>query len=87
MAGSTTAYRTADATVSSYDARAVTTSDTTNIAPTRGLYIGGAGNVVVDMAYGTTITFVGVQGGTILPVQVTRIYATNTTATSIVALY
>jgi hypothetical protein len=87
MAGSTTAYRNADATVSSYDARAVTTSDTTNIAPTRGLYIGGAGNVVVDMAYGTTITFVAVQGGTILPIQVTRIYATGTSATSIVALY
>lgn len=87
MAGSTTAYRTANATVSSYDARAVTTSDTTNIPPTRGLYIGSAGNVVVDMAYGTTITFVGVQGGTVLPVQVTRIYATNTTATNIVALY
>lgn len=87
MAGSTTAYRNADATVSSYDARAVTTSNTTNIAPTRGLYIGATGNVVVDMAYGTTITFVDVQGGTILPVQVTRIYATGTTATSIVALY
>lgn len=87
MAGSTTAYRTADATVSSYDAWAVTTSDTTNIVPTRGLYIGAAGNVVVDMAYGTTITFVGVQGGTILPIQVTRIYATSTTASSIVALY
>jgi hypothetical protein len=87
MAGSTTAYRTANATVSSYDARAITTSDSTNIAPTRGLYIGAAGNVVVDMAYGTTITFVGVQAGTVLPVQVTRIYATGTTATSIVALY
>lgn len=87
MAGSTTAYRTANATVSSYDARAVTTSDTTNINPTRGLYIGGAGNVVVDMALGTTITFTGVQAGTVLPIQVTRIYATNTTATSIVALY
>ncbi len=87
MAGSSAAYRTANATVSSYDARAVTTSDTTNINATRGLYIGAAGNVVVDMAYGTTITFVGVQGGTILPIQVTRIYATGTTATNIVALY
>lgn len=86
MAGGTTAYRTANATVSSYDARAVVTSDTTNIPPTRGLYIGSAGNVVVDMAYGTTITFTGVQGGTILPIQVTRVYAA-TTATNMVALY
>jgi len=87
MAGSTTAYRTANATVSAYDARAITTSDTTNIPATRGLYVGSAGNVVVDMAYGTTITFVGVQGGTTLSLQVTRIYATGTTATNIVALY
>lgn len=87
MAGGTTAYRTANATVSSYDARAITPSNSTDIPPTRGLYVGGAGNVAVDMAYGTPMTFVGVQGGTILPIQVTRIYATNTTATSIVALY
>lgn len=87
MAGSTTSYRNADATVSAYDARAITPSNSTDILPTRGLYVGGAGNVTVDMALGTPMTFVGVQGGTILPIQVTRIYATNTTATSIVALY
>lgn len=87
MAGSTAAYRSADATVSSYDAAAVTPSDTNNIRTSRGLYVGGAGNIVVDMAYGTTITFVGVQAGTVLPLQVTRVYSTNTTATNIVALY
>lgn len=86
MAGTVTAYRKADATVSSYDARAITTSDTANFAPTRGLYVGGTGNVVVDMAYGTTVTFTGVQGGTVLPVQVTRVY-TASTATNLVALY
>jgi hypothetical protein len=87
MAGSTAAYRDSDATVSSYDAAAVTTSDTNNIRTTRGLYVGGSGNVKVDMAYGTTVTFSSVPAGTVLPIQVTRVYATDTTATLMIALY
>jgi hypothetical protein len=87
MAGTTTAYRSADATVSSYDAAAITTSDTNNIRTTRGLYVGGTGSVKVDMAYGTVVTFSSVPAGTVLPIQVTRVYATDTTATLMVALY
>ena len=85
----TAAYLSADATVSAHRASAVTTSDSTVFAqPTRALYIGAAGNITVDMADGgTSVLFVGVQGGTLLPIQVTRVYATGTTATSIVALY
>lgn len=85
----TAAYLSADATVSAHRASAVTTSDATVFAqPTRALWIGAAGNIVVDMADGgSAVTFVGVQGGTLLPFQVTRVYATNTTATSIVALF
>jgi len=84
----TAAYLSADATVSAHRASAITTSDITIYQqPTRALYIGGAGNITVDMADGgSSVQFVGVQGGTILPIQVTRIYAA-TTATSIVALY
>lgn len=83
------AYLSADATVSAHRASAITTSDSTVfVQPTRALYVGAAGNITVDMADGgTALTFVAVQGGTILPIQVTRIYATGTTATSIVALY
>lgn len=81
-------YLTADATVSARRAAAVTVSDSTVYEqPTRALYVGGSGNVKVDMVSGGTVTFNAVQGGTILPVQVTRIYSTGTTATSIVALY
>lgn len=87
MAGGTTAYRKADATVSAYDAAAVTPSDSADIRTTRGLWVGGGGNVKVDMAYGTTVTFSNVPAGTPLPVQVTRVYATGTTATLIVAMY
>jgi hypothetical protein len=85
----TAAYLSADATVSAHRAATVTTSDTTIfVQPTRALYVGGAGNITVDMADGgSSVLFVGVQGGTLLPIQVTRIYATGTTATSIVALY
>lgn len=85
----TAAYLSADATVSAHRASAITTSDSTVFEqPTRALYIGAAGNLTVDMADGgSSVLFVGVQGGTLLPIQVTRIYATGTTATSIVALY
>jgi hypothetical protein len=83
----TPSYRTADATVSAYDASAVTPADDGALRVTRALYVGGAGNVKVDMALGNTVTFVGVVAGSILPIQVSRVYNTDTTATNIVALY
>ena len=50
-------YRTADATAPAHTANAVTKSDSTTFNPTRGVYVGGAGNIKVDMAYsGTAIT-------------------------------
>lgn len=70
----------------------VTTSDSTNLAePARSLWVGGAGNVVAVFSTGTgqesAVTFTGVPAGTLLPVNVIRVNATNTTATSILALY
>jgi hypothetical protein len=68
-------------------ARAVTTSDTNTIGGCRGIYVGGAGNVVCDFADGqTNVTFTAVPAGTVLPIQPLRI-KTASTATSIVALY
>lgn len=81
------AFRSADATVSAYDARAVTPSDSTILPTTRALYIGGSGDVSVVMAYGTTVTFTALLAGSILPVQVKQVRATNTTATNLIALY
>ena len=86
MAG-TPSYRTADATVSAYDAAAVTPADDGALRVTRALYVGGAGNVKVDMALGNTVTFSNLLAGSILPVQVVRVYSTDTTATNIIALY
>lgn len=51
------------------------------------LYVGGAGNLRVQTAGGDDVTFTGLLAGTFLPVQVTRVFATNTTATNILALW
>lgn len=74
-------------------ALAVTPSDTVAIAlpnpaflPRR-LFVGGAGNVVAVMADGGVVTFTGVPAGSFLPIKVTRVNATGTTATNIVALW
>ncbi len=70
-----------------HDMAAVVASDTVYIDPTRGLFIGGAGNLKAVTAAGSTVTLTGVAAGSILPVSVKRIFATGTTASDIVALY
>ncbi len=70
------------------DGEAVTPSDVTDTSTQfRALYIGAGGNVSLITLGATTLTFVGVQTGAILPVRGTRVRATNTTATSIIALW
>jgi hypothetical protein len=68
---------------------AVTPSDSVNLPfITRGIYVGGAGNVSVILPNSTTVvTFIGVLAGSILPIQTSRVNAALTTATNIVALY
>lgn len=75
-------------------AAAVTPSDSADIAAVTGgvnngcvLYVGGAGDVKVKTVGGDEVTFTGIQAGTFMPVQVVRVYATGTSATSIVALW
>lgn len=50
------------------------------------IYIGGAGNVALTVN-GTNVTFTGVLAGNVYKVSASRVRATNTTATSIVALF
>ena len=70
------------------DAGAVTPSDSTNLTSiARSLYVGTAGNVTLLTVGQNVVTFSNVQSGTILPVRTTRVNATSTTATNIVALY
>jgi hypothetical protein len=66
---------------------AVTKSDTVDLSfVSRAVYVGGAGDLAVIMRNGETITLVAVPAGTLLPIAVSRVMSTNTTATSIVAL-
>lgn len=68
---------------------AITPSDTTNINGgqlTRGIYVGGAGNISAEIG-GNTVVFNSAVAGTVLPVRCTRINSTNTTATNLVALF
>jgi hypothetical protein len=66
---------------------AVTPSDTEDLARTahKGLYVGTTGNISVEMLGGGTALFSSVPVG-ILPIAVTRVNSTDTTATNIVAL-
>ena len=67
--------------------RAVTKSDSTVLAVTRALWVGGAGDLSLVFADGgSAVTIAGVPAGTLVPVQVTKVMDA-TTATSIVALY
>jgi hypothetical protein len=76
-------------------AAAVTPSNTVDIPFVGGgdiawpcvLYIGTGGNIRVLTAGGDDVLFSNVLGGTFLPVQVNRVFATNTTASNIVALW
>lgn len=69
-------------------AAAVTPDDSNDLTDvTRWVYVGGAGNLTVVMNDGTTATFTGFQAGTLLPIRVSRVKATNTTATNITALW
>ena len=54
--------------------------------PARCLYVGVGGDVRVTTTQGNDVTFVGVSGGAVLPVSVKRVWATSTTATSIVGM-
>lgn len=65
---------------------AVTPSDSATLNFVRGIWVGGAGNVAVQMRGGADLTFVGVQAGTLLPIRVSKVKSTNTTATNIIAL-
>ena len=53
---------------------------------TRALYVGVTGNVNLTTEKGETVLFKNVPVG-ILPIQVTHVLATNTTASEIIGLY
>lgn len=67
---------------------AITPHDTNGLqAYTRSIYVGGGGDVKVEMSDGTVVTFYDVIAGSILPVTARIVWATGTTATNLVGLY
>jgi hypothetical protein len=69
------------------NAISITPSDTASISPTKGIYIGGSGHVNVVLSSGNQVTFSALSSGMVHPISVTKIRATGTTATSILAVY
>jgi hypothetical protein len=75
-------------------AKSVTVSDTDNIELLTGrgnrgcvLFVGTGGDLRVLTEGGDDVVFKNVADGSFLPVQVVRVFSTNTTASDILALW
>lgn len=67
---------------------AVSPNDSVDLSiVTRALWVGGAGDVKVTTLGGDTVTFSGVTAGSLIPIRVSRIFSTLTTATLILGIY
>ena len=66
---------------------AVVPSDSVNLASPSVIYVGVGGNVSVMTAQGDIVTFIGVPAGGVIPVQVARVNSTDTSASSMLAIY
>ena len=70
------------------NAVAVSPSDSADLSHvSRMVQIGGDGDLSVVMRAGQSVTFRGLTAGQVLPIRVTRVLATGTTATDIVACW
>jgi hypothetical protein len=68
-------------------AEAVAKSDTINLRyVSRALWVGGTGDVAVEMQSGDVVVFTAVPAGTLLPIRINRVNSTSTTATAMVAI-
>jgi hypothetical protein len=66
---------------------AITPNDNFNLQNVAVVYAGASGNVKVTTANGDIVTFTGVLAGTVIPVQVLRVWSTGTSATSLIGIY
>ena len=65
----------------------ITPSDSTDLVTvSRAVYVGTTGNMKVTMQDSGTVLFTGIPAGTTLPIRVSRIWSTTTTASTIIAL-
>ena len=66
---------------------AITPHDTAPLPePTRALYVGGAGSVTVVLLSGEEVSFANVAASSLLPIRVSDVLATGTTASLLVGL-
>jgi hypothetical protein len=65
---------------------AITPNDSTVFPATRGVYVGITGDLHVTLSSGVDAVFVGLAAGLVHPLSVIRVYATSTTADSILGL-
>ena len=67
----------------------ITTHDTTALTSvTRGVYVGGAGNITCRLLGSSVdVVFTAVPVGSLLPIRVSHVRATGTTATLLIALF
>lgn len=72
-----------------FEAAAVTPNDSTDLPEQcRALYVGGNGNIRLDLpGAGTNVLFSAAKGGSVLPFRVARVRSTGTTANNLVCLY
>lgn len=78
-------HKTDSAVIPAKSLISITTSDSDQAVVIRQIYVGAGGNVKVKTISGDIITFVDApQGGTLGPFFVDRVYATDTTASSLV---
>ena len=54
---------------------------------TRAVWVGGAGAINVITSRGQTVLIAGIQAGTLLPIRVSRVLASSTSATNIVGMW
>jgi hypothetical protein len=70
------------------NAAAISTSDTVDLATaSRAIYCGSVGDITATMLGGGDVLFKAVPTGTLLPIRVTRVKATGTGASQLVALW
>lgn len=71
-----------------YNAFAISPSDSSNLSQqTRGIYVGGDGNLKVTTAGGDTVTFQNAVAGTVLPVRAIKVFNSGSSATGLIGLY
>ena len=66
---------------------AIAKSDSASIELTRAVYVGGTGDLKVTYQDGSIDVLQSIPAGTLLPIRVSLVWSTGTTATKLSALY